>query len=138
MMTFKLSKSNPDTDRIRQLVFLDEQRFKQEFNPLEDMQYTYISAYDQSKCIGIVRVKVQGEMGFIGRLALLRAYRQKGLGQQLMKQAEAHLRQMGAKEIHLHAQEAKIPFYEKCGYVAYGDFEMDEYMPHQWMKKEIV
>ena len=40
--------------------------------------------------------------------------------------------------MHLHAQCNAQPFYQKCGYVAYGLIEFDEHVEHQWMSKSLV
>ena len=38
-------------------------------------------------------------------------------------------------QISLHAQLQAKPFYEKLGFVAYGEIDYDEDCPHTWMKK---
>ena len=139
MIQYKIGPSSPDSDKIRQAVFLDEQGFSSEFFPEQDKHFTYITAYDENKPIGVIRYKVNDEgFGIIGRLAVLKAYRKQKIARQLMLKAEHELRQLHVKEIHLHAQQPVMPFYEQLGYKGYSEIVMDEFMPHQWMKKELT
>lgn len=138
MITFKRTKTNKDADSIRQAVFLQEQGFSTEFDPIEDAKFEYIIAYDNDKPIGLVRMRIIDGKAILGRLAVLKEYRKQKIGQQLVKQVEAYFLTQGINQLHLHAQQPVMPFYEKLGYTAYGEFEMDEFMPHCWMKKEIT
>lgn len=136
MVTLKTKDNRADADRIRQLVFLDEQQFSSEFSQ-DDDHFKYITLYLDGECVGCVRYKVEGHKGILGRLAVLKSYRGLGYGKVLVSATEEALKNEKIKEIHLHAQEPKISFYQSLGYESYGEFEMDEYMPHVWMKKEL-
>ena len=46
-------------------------------------------------------------------------------------------KEKGGKEIRLHSQVQAMPFYQKQGYVPFGERDFDEDCPHQWMKKKI-
>ena len=39
--------------------------------------------------------------------------------------------------IVVHAQVRICPFYEKQGYIQFGQIDDDEGVPHMWMKKKI-
>ena len=51
-------------------------------------------------------------------------------------QGEA-VKELGGREIRLHAQVRAEHFYETLGYQAYGPVEPDEGVLHQWMKKQL-
>lgn len=136
MKLYKYRDNREDADKIRRAVFLDEQQFSTEFSD-EDDEFDYITLYLDNVCVGTVRYQVNQAIGIIGRLALLQPFRNKGYGKELVLKAEEKLKEYPIKEIRLHAQERKVPFYQKLGYEVFGDFEMDEYMPHWWMKKEV-
>ena len=44
---------------------------------------------------------------------------------------------LGYHEVYIEAQLDKKDFYEKLGYVAYGDIFMDANMEHTYMRKKI-
>ena len=134
---FKINQKE-DCFRIREEVFVKEQHFEDEFDAIDDT-CTFITLYDGDVCIGCARVFKDSNpnIGIFGRLAITKAYRGQHLGSEIVKYAEGILKDMGVKEIHLHAQLEKLPFYEKLGYEAYGDIEKEEYMDHQWMRKDI-
>lgn len=136
MNSFKSQNNRTEADHIRQQVFLDEQQFSQEFDDSDD-DFHYITVYHDNKCVGCVRYLINQDKAILGRLAVLKEYRNKGLGRSLVLKCEQEIKKHLVNEIHLHAQETKIAFYKKLGYEAYGPFEMDEYMPHQWMRKEV-
>lgn len=135
--TFRLHQKD-DCFAIRKKVFMEEQGFEQEFDAIDE-HCTFITMYDDETCIGCARVfegEKPGQMIF-GRLAVLPAYRGRGIGSKILEYAETILRRQGADEIQLHAQCRAMPFYQKLGYEAYGPVELDETVEHIWMKKKL-
>lgn len=137
MKSYKFKNNRSDADRIRQAVFLDEQQFSTEFDEQLDDQFQYITAYQDDICVGCVRYQIKDKIGILGRLAVLSEYRGLGFGKELVELTQQRLKELGVKEIHLHAQEPRMGFYHNLGYDSFGEMEMDEYMPHYWMKKEV-
>ncbi len=135
--TFKIGQKE-DCFKIREEVFVVEQHFEDEFDDI-DNYCTFITVYDGDTCIGCARIFTEDnpDVGIFGRLALLKEYRGKHLGSEIVKYAEGLFKEMGVKEIRLHAQLTKLGFYERLGYEAYGPIEKEEYMEHQWMRKEL-
>ena len=70
----------------------------------------------------------------IGRVAVRREYRKRGLGTRLMKLAIAHAVRGGFHGAILDAQVDSIPFYEKLGFSAEGEIFMDAGIPHRGMR----
>ena len=157
-ITFATGKFD-DAKDIRTRVFMEEQGFENEFEALdEDPVCVHVTAYDGDACIGCARVfpaDAEGQVfslptgddgegaadtsgcWIFGRLAVLPEARKGGIGSQILAESERAAKENGAEEVHLHAQCAAAPFYEKNGYVSYGPLEYDEGVEHRWMKKRL-
>lgn len=137
-MKLEIYNSLPDSARqIRIGVFMDEQGFKEEFDQLDNFA-THLVTYDGDLPVATCRVWLADDGYHIGRLAVIKQYRNKGLGLAMMQHAEAHIRAIGGSSITLHAQCQALPFYQKCGYRAFGEIDYDEDCPHSWMVKRLL
>ena len=128
----------PVAMEIRQKVFVEEQGFCDEFDQIDGIAEHFV-LLDSEKPVGTCRV-FQGELPgvyILGRLAVLTAYRGSGLGRRIVEEAELYLKEVGAKELRLHAQCRVAAFYKKLGYEEFGDVELEENCPHIWMKKAL-
>ena len=123
---------------IRLTVFTEEQGFFDEFDDI-DKTATHFIVFDGEKAIATCRVfeRYGEECHILGRFAVLREYRGKGIGRAMLEAVENQVRSVGGTGIILHSQLRAIGFYERCGYKGYGDFEDDEGYPHLWMKKTL-
>ena len=96
-------------------------------------------ALSEPRAIGTARMIDKGAgIGKIGRVAILKESRGKGLGFLLMRSIEAEAKQLGFKTLILEAQLYAVPFYEKLGYVAEGEIFLDANIEHRLMKKELT
>ena len=125
-----------EAKEIRIKVFVEEQGFKQEFDELDSI-CTHLVTFDNDNPCATVRFYEQNSVYYIGRLAVLKEYRSKHLGAKIVNEAERLIKAKGGKEIRLHSQVQAMPFYQKQGYIPFGEQDFDEDCPHQWMKKEI-
>ena len=73
--------------------------------------------------------------GHIGRIAVVRSHRGKGLGSRIVTFLEARARSWGVQRVYLGAQLQAVPFYEKLGYRCYGDEFLDAGIVHRHMEK---
>ena len=71
----------------------------------------------------------------IGRVAVLEAYRGKGLGQVLMDVVIAAAIDEGYAQIILDAQTRVLSFYERLGFASEGEEFLDANIPHYRMRK---
>ena len=128
----------PQGRRIREEVFVREQGFQEEFDSIDGFA-THILAMSEGSPAGICRVFWdEGRQQFLlGRVAVLRPFRMKGIGAALVKAAEQQARRMGGNSLHLHAQCRITGFYQALGYTAYGEIEDDQGCPHIWMEKQL-
>lgn len=139
MYTVKIERglrNNPDAAALRTEVFVQEQGFKEEFDDNEDSA-VHAVLYDGGEAVATARAycKNQREIYTLGRVAVKKAHRGKGLGAVIVKEIEKHLCKIGAQGVELSAQEQAIGFYERLGYIPEGDTYMDEHVPHRRMKK---
>ena len=123
---------------IRTTVFVEEQGFQEEFDTTDQIA-THLVLFENGVPAAVCRVFRDLDRGqyLVGRVAVHRAFRGKGLGAAIMNAAEAQVRRMGGDELHLHAQCRITGFYEAVGYMAYGAVEDDQGCPHIWMKKTL-
>jgi ribosomal protein S18 acetylase RimI-like enzyme len=69
--------------------------------------------------VGSVMAGYEGHRGWISRIAVLRAYRHKRIGEALLSEAERRLAALGCIKINLQVVEtnsAVVRFYEEAGY----------------------
>ena len=117
---------------IRRRVFIEEQHVPEALEwDGEDHQAQHWLALADGSPIGTVRMRAGGH---IGRMAVLKEYRQWGVGSQLLDAAVAAARAQGLPDVHLHAQVQALDFYARHGFVAEGEEFMDAGIPHREMR----
>ena len=137
MIDFKVTNTlSEDEKYIRETVFIEEQKFKIEFDDIDNIA-THIVMYLDNNPVGCCRLYKQENEYHIGRIAILKPYRGKGYGEKILLQAEKNAKKMGADSISLSAQVRAAGFYEKLGYNKHGEIYFDEYCEHIAMKKYI-
>lgn len=120
---------------IREKVFVEEQGFHDEFDELDETAF-HLIIYCDGKMAATGRLLINDGKAFkIGRVAVLKEYRDLKLGYKIMEYLEERAREEGATSIVLSAQCPVQGFYEKNGYTAYGDTYYDQHCPHINMKK---
>ena len=124
-----------DAYSVRKRVFIEEQGVPEEMELDEfDLHARHALAYADSKCIGTARlVTLQGNLGRIGRMAVLPGYRGQGIGRQLLEALLKTSQSQGIKKVELHAQVTVIPFYEQFGFIAQGDIYDEAGISHRDM-----
>lgn len=139
MLKFNIVKGIKNTSiakDIRVRVFVDEQGFEDEFDDIDDRAW-HIEGWDQDCPVAVGRMFESDQPGVytIGRIAVIREWRQKSVGRAVMDTLESHARQLNAIAVELSAQCSAAGFYEKLGYVRIGDIYMDQFCPHIKMRK---
>lgn len=121
---------------IRIEVFMKEQGFENEFDDIDNISF-HIVVFDEEKPIGTCRFFKENDHYTIGRVAVLKEYRNQHIGNVLLESAEKEIKKLNGDLIVVHAQVRVSPFYEKQGYIQFGQIDDDEGVPHMWMKKKI-
>lgn len=124
--------------QIRQTVFVDEQKFVDEFDAVDDFA-THFVMFDGDTPVGCSRAFFdENENSYhIGRVAILKEYRGRHLGEEIMLYAEDYLKKQGADCVTLSAQVRASGFYKSIGYLPYGEEYFDQYCPHISMEKRL-
>lgn len=123
--------------KIRTKVFMEEQGFVQEFDDIDKKAY-HLIIYEDNQPVANGRLfkdDIQENAYIIGRLAVMKNYRNRHLGSKLIKLLEEQVKILNGKKISLSAQCQAKQFYEKLGYKASGDVYLDEACPHIHMEK---
>ena len=117
--------------KIREKVFVEEQGFLEEFDEI-DSYAVHLVLFDQGEPIAACRFFQEKEKQdyIVGRIAVIKEYRGQKIGTKVLRAAEEEIRR-------LHAQLRAKEFYEKQGYLSYGEIGYEEYCPHIWMKKKL-
>ena len=136
-MTIKVFNYLPkEAKEIRETVFVKEQGFKKEFDEVDNLA-RHMIIYEEEQPISTCRFYFNEEKQsfIIGRIAVRKEYRSKGIGRKMLKEAEDIIRQDGGKSTMVSGQVRVEKFYEKLGYQKQGEVFLDEDCPHIWMKK---
>lgn len=136
-MEIKVHNTLPEeAAEIRKAVFMAEQGFKDEFDEYENCS-THFLGYTGGKAVGTSRVHFAPEYGAykIGRIAVLREYRGRHIGDAMVKAAENWLKANGETKAVILAQVQAAGFYEKLGYLKTDFTCMEEHCPHVLMTK---
>lgn len=123
---------------LRITVFVNEQGFVDEVDEA-DSYSTHLVMYDGEKPIATCRffLKEDNETYMFGRLCVLKEYRGKSLGREMLKKVEEIVKERGGKAIILHSQYHAKDFYVRCGFSQQGEIDYEQKVPHAWMRKEI-
>lgn len=122
---------------IRRKVFIQEQSVPEELE-WDDMDSTatHALAFDEhGQAIGYARL-LPGKQ--LGRMAVLKQYRGKGIGTALLQALEAVARKLRYDYLYLHAQIQALPFYEQLGYQSQGTAFDEAGIPHLMMTKTLA
>jgi predicted GNAT family N-acyltransferase len=119
---------------IRMRVFVKEQGVPEEIELDEDdrcaIQFLALVA---GKVVGTGRIVLHRGGAKIGRMAVLKSYRGKGVGTKLLQKAIEAAKRKSARGIYLHAQVPVIGFYETAGFRAIGPVFDEAGIPHRKM-----
>lgn len=134
-ITIKIADFNKDfsnIEKIRTDVFINEQKVPYELEWDEhDKDSIHILAYYKSKPVATARLLKDGH---IGRMAVLKDYRNQHIGENMLKFLLDIANKNSINTIELSAQEHAIEFYKKYGFSVISDVYMDAGIPHYDMK----
>jgi len=119
---------------IRLRVFVAEQGVPREIElDTDDKKATHFLAYVANRAVGTTRLVFKRGEAKIGRMAVLKRYRGRGVGKVLLIRAVRWARKSGARTIFLNAQVPVVGFYEKMGFNCVGRSFMEAGIPHRKM-----
>jgi len=123
---------------LRRAVFMAEQGVTaaDEWDGLEGECHHFL-ALDGTTPLATARLRPTGRSAKLQRVAVAKAYRGIGLGDQIMRHVLNFARENGFEAVRLEAQTTAIAFYTRLGFVACGpDFD-DAGIAHRRMCLEL-
>ena len=122
---------------IRRVVFVIEQQVPEaeEWDGMDAASRHVIAVSRDGMALGTGRLLPDGR---IGRMAVLKAWRGRGVGSALLRALIAMAREQGHAETRLHAQTHALDFYRKQGYTPLGAEFMEAGIPHYEMRLRLI
>lgn len=122
--------------RVRTAVFVVEQRVPveielDEWDPRSDHALAHAP---DGLAVGTGRLLPDGH---IGRMAVLREWRGRGVGGRILVALVERAAVRGMKRLLLNAQTHAVPFYARYGFTAFGDEFLEADIPHVAMAREL-
>jgi predicted GNAT family N-acyltransferase len=119
--------------RIRNRVFTGEQHIDEELDfDGQDPGAVHVLVACHGEYVGTGRMLSDGH---IGRLAVLKEYRGRGLGVQALLALVAEADRIGLDRVYLGAQKHAVGFYERLGFSVYGEPYMEVGIEHVHMQR---
>jgi predicted GNAT family N-acyltransferase len=117
---------------VRRSVFVQEQKVPEEleWDDADERAYHVLATSADGSPIGTGRLKLDCH---IGRMAVVKAWRGRGVGSAILSMLIDFARKEGCTELHLHAQTHARDFYARFGFTAVGDLFDEAGIPHQAM-----
>ena len=129
-------QAQPAAGPLRFAIFVDEQNVPSGIE-LDDMdaKCLHAVAYDaDGRAIGTGRLLPDGH---IGRIAVAREWRRRGVGAEIMGALMLEARKRGHAQVIVSAQLQAAAFYRGLGFVAQGKVYPDAGILHQDMVREL-
>ncbi len=121
--------------RIRFAVFVVEQGVPLEIELDEhDAKCIHALAFDSGTAVGTGRLLPDGHLG---RMAVLREFRGRGVGSAILAKLIEAAAQRGDREVLLSAQVHALEFYRAHGFSAEGEVYQDAGIAHQTMRRRL-
>lgn len=125
-----------DLRAVRSEVFVLEQAVPEdeEWDDLDAVSQHVIARDAQGKAVGTGRLTPQATLG---RMAVLRDWRGKGVGEAMLRVLLEMARERHFRQVRIHAQSHALAFYERAGFVAHGEEFEECGILHRHMDIEI-
>lgn len=104
----------------------------------KEKENIHIAAFEDDKMLGCCMLIRQEDKEIrLRQMAVLNNLQGKGIGKAILLFAENIARDLGYKEITMHARKSAIPFFEKLGYRMIGEEFNEISIPHVEMEKQL-
>jgi predicted GNAT family N-acyltransferase len=123
-------------DAVRRSVFIEEQNVPEalEWDDLDESSYHVLALDGDGVPIGTGRLLLDGH---IGRMAVLKAWRGRGVGSAILMALLDLAQKEGHEIVRLNAQTHALAFYRKHGFKVSGSEFMEAGIAHRAMKIRI-
>ena len=125
-----------DLMAVRNAVFVDEQGVSPALeSDGRDADASHFLATDEAgNPVGTARLLADGQ---IGRIAVVPAFRRRGIGRRLLRLAMHSARARGDRRVWLHAQIEAQGLYLEAGFRVTGERFMEAGIPHIAMERDL-
>ena len=124
-----------EAKRIRFIVFVEEQGVPPELEMDEnDANSVHALAYGDGRAIGTGRLLPDGH---IGRMAVLKEWRGRGVGRAILRRLIDAARERGDHQVLLSAQVQALGFYRAEGFTPEGPVYEEAGIAHQAMRMKL-
>lgn len=130
------AREHADVHAVRTTVFVEGQGVPAELerDALDPVSAHVLARTADGTPVGTARLTPDRR---IGRMAVLEAYRGRGIGEALLEALVAHARARGWPEVSLHAQLHALPFYARAGFVPCGPVFSEAGIEHRLMARRL-
>lgn len=131
-----------DAYDIRRKVFIEEQGVseEEEMDGTDGLSVHLVvyggNAMQENIPVACGRILVENGLYTLGRIAVLKEHRGKGYGDLVVRMLIRKAFDSGAEVQYIHSQLHARSFYEKLGFIAYGEEYEEAGIPHISMKHE--
>jgi len=120
---------------IRFTVFVEEQGVPIDIElDGQDVLSVHAIVFDEEKPVATGRLLPDGH---IGRMAVLKDWRRRGIGALMLQSLMERAKERGYPEVALSAQVQAVPFYRAHGFEAEGEEYLEAGIRHQAMKRRL-
>ena len=121
---------------IRFAIFVDEQNVPAgiELDDMDEKSLHAIAFDEAGKAIGTGRLLPEGK---IGRMAVVKEWRRRGIGVEILQALIAEARRRGHADVVVSAQLQAAEFYREQGFAAEGKVYPEAGILHQKMRKKL-
>jgi predicted GNAT family N-acyltransferase len=125
---------------VREEVFCREQGvpLSEERDGLDERALHLLAIARADRVIATLRLLRSGPVAKIGRVAVERDWRGRGVGSQMLETALARAGELGCREARLASQLAARGLYERAGFVVVSDPFEEAGIPHVWMRRALA
>ena len=128
-------KAKPLASPIRFEVFVREQRVPPEIElDAQDAVSLHAISFIENKAVATGRLLPDGH---IGRMAVLKPWRGRGVGGQMLARLVEAARQRGDRQVALSAQVHAVGFYRAHGFRLVGEVYQEAGIDHQAMVRDL-
>jgi putative N-acetyltransferase (TIGR04045 family) len=93
---------------------------------------------DGQRVIGTLRLLVDAERAKVGRVAVERAWRRRGIAARMLELALVAARERGCVQVRLAAQLRATGIYQRAGFTVESEPFEEAGIPHVWMGKRLT
>ena len=121
---------------LRRAVFIEEQHVPEEleWDDADERAYHVLAMSEEGEPIGTGRLKLDGQ---IGRMAVARQWRRRGVGAAILQTLVGLARKEGCTMVRLHAQTRAVAFYAKYGFAVIGEEFEEAGIAHRLMELKL-